>query len=269
MERIRFWGVAGKTRALLLDRAAIFLMYWVLFAAEGLAGEFAMDGGGNAVLGSLIYLGTLLVDICLTISLYRFVLSHLRGGRSFYPGRPVGTTGRFLLSSLAILVLCLLFGLLASLPLVAVGASGLPDDSRHLLMGGALQALTGLFLVVVGLLPMLRFGFILPAIVMGDPDGYGRSWRLSRGYTLKMLTSLVLFLLPVLCFGVVWAMLAGEDSTSFRVANSLLAATVSLGMSVFFCLLYEAMTRRERLLREVVERERLEETGGPGRAAVE
>jgi len=269
MERIRFWRVAGKTRALLLDRAAVFLVYWVLFAAEGLVGEFAMDGGSSAVFGSLIFLGTLLVDICLMVSLFRYVLSHLRGGRSFYPGRPVGTTGRFLLSSLTILILCLLFGFLARLPWMAVGASGLLDDPRHLLMGGALQAFSGLFLVVVALLPLLRFGFILPSIVMGDPDGYGRSWRLSRGYTVKMLVSLVLFLLPVFCFEVVGEMAAAEDSALFRVMYILLTATVLLSMYVFFCLLYEAMTRRERLLGEVVERERQEEAGGPGPVTAE
>ena len=264
MERIRFWSIAGKAWNLTLDNAQVFFLYWVLVVAEAIAGEFATDTVGNETVGAWIYLVTVLVDLGLTISLYRYVLSSLRGGRSYFPDRPVGTFARFLFSLLAIGVLCLLFGILAGLPLFAVGVSGIPDDPRHLLMGSALQVITGLFLVVVGLLPMLRFGFVLPAIVMRDPDSYSRSWRLSRGYTVKLLSALVIFIIPFVVWGIIWGATETLDSVPFRVANCIFASTVSLGMSVFFCVLYEALHRRERLMQEVAEREQQEDGGALG-----
>ena len=248
MERVGFWNVAGKTRLLITARARLFGLYWLALLAVPLAQGFLFGtqeegSAGAAVLG----VASFFLSTALTLSLYHFVVASCRNETSFFPQRPVRTYLQYLLASLGLAVICMLFAALAGIPFFGVLASGMADKGTPAGLGVLLLLAAGLLMGLGGLIPLLRLGFVLIALAIGDRYDYGRAWSMTRGYTLKMLGALSLGMLPPFALGIVWA-LADESSTNsvpFQFLDVVLTCSCIMFMSVFWAVLYQEISLRE------------------------
>ena len=182
------------------------------------------------------------------LSLYHFVVASCRNATSFYPPRPVRAYLHYLLASLGLAAICMLSAVVAGLPLFGVLVSGIAEGEANAGLAFLLILLSVLLMVLGGLIPLLRLGFVLVALAIGDKYDYGRVWRMTKGYTLKMLCAIFLGMLPALATGFVWWLVdkASVDSLAFQLMDALLTFTCIIFLSVFWAVLYQELTLRER-----------------------
>ncbi len=242
MERVGFWNVAGKTWLLIRARAQIFSLYWFGLLAVPLIRNLFFGAQEEVSTGSVI-LGMVgfFLSTGLTFSLYHFVVASCRNATSFLPPRPVQGYFQYLLASLGLAVVCMLAAALAGLPFFGVMLSGIADGGKFVGLGVILLLATGLLMGMGGLIPLLRFGFVLVALAIGDKYDYGRAWRMTTGYTLKMLAALFLGLLPPFAMGVIWGLVDQPSTNSpiFQLLDVLLTLTSILFLSLFWAVLYQ------------------------------
>ncbi|WP_419786795.1 hypothetical protein [Pseudodesulfovibrio sp.] len=254
MGRISFWRVGGETLRLVGANAGVIFVYFLINTFLALAGTLiGVHEQGFTAIRVTSFLVGLLMDFGVSISVTYFIVSACRGKRGFIPPRPVRVYRNVVLTMIALCFLCLLAGLLGGLPRFLVNISSLPSDPQQWLLRDTLEAIAYLLAIGIGILPLLRFGFILPAIVMGDAGDYRRSWRLTRGCTGRLYLTVLLFCIPAFLMGVVWMIVSPEtsDSLSFNLADTVTTSTVVFAMSCFLCVLYAALARRERAMREL------------------
>lgn len=248
MKRVGFWNVAGKTRLLIKARARVFGLYWLGLLIVPLAQNFFFGTQEEVSTGSAIMgVASFFLSTALTLSLYHFTVASCRNATSFFPPRPVRTYLQYLLASLGLAVICMLFAVLAGIPFFGVLASGMLDKGTPGALSVLLLAASLLLMIAGGLIPLLRLGYVLVALAIGDKYDYGRAWRMTKGYTLKMLGALFLGLLPPFAAGVVWWLVdeSSVNSVSFRLLDVVLTFTCIMFLSVFWAVLYQELTLRE------------------------
>lgn len=239
MERIGFWKVAGKTWLLLRARAGIFLLYWLGLLAIKLICSFFFPSFNEVSASALVLALALLCAYAATgLSLSHFTVLSCRNKTSFFPARPVLACVKYALATLGVLLTGAPAAVLSLLIIFWVLASGILNSGQYALLGLFLF-LTAAILGQVGLLvPVLRFGFVTIAISVNEDSGFKRAWRMTRGYTLKLLAAFLLCLLPQAIIEVI-IVLFGWSSTHSPLSQ--LVETLTATTSVFFLAVFQSV----------------------------
>ncbi|MDD3313072.1 hypothetical protein [Pseudodesulfovibrio sp.] len=249
MRKIGFWRTARETGRLVRSGCLVFGIYWAVWVALALVENvFYHSEEPLSLMAVVRAVLLLLLTTGLSLSLYRFTVALERNERTFFPSPPVREYLRFLLVSLAVVAISMLLALVGALPLLVlllyIGAVDSPGNVVF-----ALVPCAGLFAVACGAVPFMRLSFATVAVAIGDDGGFGRIWRLTRGYGLKLLALFFLAVSPPFLLGVVWGAMGHKsamESIPFATFNVVLTVSVFFGVSLFLLVFYQRLEERGR-----------------------
>lgn len=246
MQKVGFWSEAGKSFLMIKARAGFFGVYALVFFLYGLMSQFL--GGDfdpeNPEWGGvwMNFLLGMTVGPALYLSLLHFTMGSCRNETSFFPENRVGAWFRFLLTSIAVSAISGVFGLLGSVPLFVVSVSGMSGNPETAILAIILAIVFFLLSLLCFLVPFMRFSFVLPAVAIGDEYTFSKAWRMTKGYTVKLLVTALLCLgaiAAVVFVGWVITDLDAEIILTSSLFGAVFNAVFMVWGTVYCCLLYE------------------------------
>lgn len=248
-EKVRLLDVARKAWLLLSARSGIYALYGLaffclLFLPHLLFASYDPEVDAFPALAFYSGLVSLAMLMALSISLQHFSIASCRNATTFFPQRGVAAFFKYLLVSIVLVAIGLISIIIAGLPFAGVLLSGVADSPDTALLGGLLLGVTGLGMCLGGMIPPLRLAPVLPAIAMGDDWDYGKAWRMTKGYTVKLVLLFFLFMAPPLLFGMFWGLVWGDpqnDPALFNAVNSAFSVVITIVFTVCFGVLYQKL----------------------------
>ncbi|MCJ2165332.1 MULTISPECIES: hypothetical protein [unclassified Pseudodesulfovibrio] len=230
----------NPTGYLLLISMAVLVDYGIAWVSV-LPEEASHDG-----------LVVILLAICVTPWLYRRIIhctiQTLRGKEE-----PVGKLWKFVLGLIAVKILTKFLAFVGGfLPSVGLGVLFGAEHVEMILM---------LVSEPIGVIVLLRYGFVLTAIAVDDHYDYSLAWRLGKGHTLRMILTALPLLLAFVCSG--FFLLSGDGSAPSVFDPLWFSMSVVTGaLSVFTLMMYSAWYVRLRERYEVVRKTTVQEEEG-------
>lgn len=258
MKTVSFRTVAKKTWLLVAARRKTFLLYAVGMLALYLLGDWLTYSNSSpegepkfTTLDVLLGLLTFFASSALFISIQHFSILSVRNETSYFRPRPVRVFFQYILTSMAWAAICFIGMIIAALPFAAVYFSDVANNPETAIVGIALLVITALLMFLGGMIPAVRLGAVFPAIAAGDKYNFTRAWAMTKGHTLKILGTNVLFSLPLFTIGAVvplvipdFAVGKGHYSVWGSLINSTAMALMMVYWYAFLCLLYEDLAIR-------------------------
>lgn len=255
MQKVSMWNAAEKALSLFKARFKYFLVYGVLILAANIVRAFMegrLEGGENELALGVSIVSAILLS-ALTMSQQHFSIASCRRQTSFFPAKPLRSFVKYILASLVLALIAVLAVAVVVIPVMGAIQLGLSSGNAALQGGVSRFGSLILLLLVAGsiLVPLVRFGAVLPAISIGDSGSFARSWRLTKGHSLRLVASLFCFVfLPFIALFVMLglAMAEGGAKEAGAVAiNLLLLLLVVFSawlMPVFYGIVYDDLKNR-------------------------
>lgn len=253
MEKVSTWAAAGKATLLVKARIQYYAAYAVLFIAFYVGTYVLTPIDPQAIEGRHLLLGVfnLVVGTGLTLSLHHFSIGSCRNMTSFFPADRVSGYFGYLLATCALGAIVVVASIIGALPLIVWSASVVGEGeiwSGRIVQYGMLVAL----MAAVGLVPVVRLGFILSAAAIGDKCTYSGTWRMTKGHTIRLILWLGVLFSPSFFAG--WlatsTQIASPDAIP-EVSTPLLFLQYGIGLvtsiwgAAFGAVLYEDFRKRD------------------------
>lgn len=244
MEKVKFLDVARKTWLMLSARATIYggyatTFFCLLFLPHLLFAPYDPEVDAFPTFAVVSGLINLVLLMATSLSMQHFTIASCRNATSFFPERKVATVARYTMTTIVLVFITMAAMTISGMPLFAVLASGMMDNGG--ILGLALIVACGI-LAGFGIVPGIRLSMILPAIAIGDEYGYKRTWRMTKGYTLKLLCLTVAMLIPSVVLGLIWGIIWGSpdnDPVLFNGVNSAFSVVTSIIFGSYYGILYQ------------------------------
>jgi hypothetical protein len=261
MQKVSMWAAVKKTWLLLNARSGYYAKFAMgLLAVNGLyvflqlmsdvpEGEFRMD---VAFVGLVYFIASYLVSI----SLQHFTVLSCRNQTSFFPQQPVMIFYRYLLATIAIGALALIAAVVFGLPLMGVVFSGILDNPDYGVLGSVLAVFAILIVGIGGMVPIVRFAVIYPAITVNDNWNYSKAWRMTKGHTGRMVAMAWVFSILSVVVDLIWGVMVGlnnpdvllEPSVAYLIVSSIYRAALGVCLNAFLGVVYEDFKNRDEAM---------------------
>lgn len=246
-EKVRFLVVAQKAWLLLRARVGIYALYGLGFFCLIILPHlfFApydpeVDTFPTQVAFSVLINLTLVMT--LHLSMQHFTIASCRNTTSFFSQRVVATFFKYLLAGFAMGAIALISMVISGIPFAVVLLTGVFDTSAPSIPGIILLLLSWLVMIVGTFIPVLRLWPIFPAIAMADDWSYTEAWRMTKGYTWKLLLMMFAFMVPHILLGIImevaWGDLQGQV-VLFNAVYTGVSAVFAVLFTVYYGVLYQ------------------------------
>lgn len=258
MEKVKFADAIRKAWMLLTARKKYYITYGIIMFAVYTLSYFASAqvvaagiDGAEAGMSKMMWIGVItgIIAYILAISMIHFTVISLRNKTSFYPAKPIVSTLKYLLTLFGLIIGGVVAILVAFIPMLLLPYLGmnLEEGSGQIV----LMVWTAIVALVVAA-NLIRLCFRLTAFTVNDILTLKETWRMTKGYTIKIL---ILFIVVLLPSGLVALLspqqapdpttqLMAQPSLALFILTTIVSVLSAIMLNVSFGVLYEEFRLR-------------------------